>query len=176
MIKIKKIFVMVRQDGKGCQWLPDRVRQVYQLSLLGLTEKDMAKVMGVSVASLAQWKLNHPEFQEALTKGKDLADANVAEALYKRACGFWVEWEEEKWFKGVVTVLHNRRYFPPDSWAAARWLALRQRGTWTEITKIETTQTNINITKIDLTGFNFDELKLIEKMGLKQLTENAGSN
>jgi hypothetical protein len=166
------------QTDLGCTfWHEDRCREGFQLALLGHTDKEIARVMGIDINTLDLWKRTHPEFKKALTEGKDPADARVAASLYKRACGFWEEWDEEEIFRGEIITLHKRRYFPPDSWAAARWLALRQRANWTESQKADASQqTNINIMNIDLSGMKFEELALLEKLGLKQLGQNAGTS
>ena len=38
------------------QWNEDRPRQVYEMALLGLTEKQMARVMGLHEKTLEYWK------------------------------------------------------------------------------------------------------------------------
>src|SRR5713226_9463016 len=44
--------------------------------------------LGISCETLYSWKISYPEFRESITRGKILADAHVAEALYRRACGY----------------------------------------------------------------------------------------
>jgi hypothetical protein len=51
------------------------------------TDKDWAEFFGVSVATLNALKPQHPEFLEPLIRGKEIADAEVADRLFKRACG-----------------------------------------------------------------------------------------
>lgn len=165
-----------KEESNYSQWNSGRCHEAHQLALLGYKDVDIAKVMGINVNTLDLWKRKHPEFKEALKDGKDSADSKAAEGLHLRAVGFWIEWDEEEIFKGEVLTVHKKKYFPPDPWAASRWLSLRQRGLWTEIQKIETTQTNINIMKIDLSAFSTKDLEVINKLQLLQLTEHAGSN
>lgn len=163
-------------ERKDVKWNDDRPRMAYQLALLGLTDKEIAKVMDVNINTLDLWKRTRPEFAEKLHEGKVIADAKVSEALFKKACGFWEDVTEVFNNKGDIIEHTYKKYFPPDSWAANKWLSIRQRPIWADVQRIETTQTNINITKIDLTGFSTEELKLMHKMGMMQLTENAGDN
>ena len=169
---------MIRNRGgrPETQWNDGRPLQVYKLALLGLKEAEMAEVMGVSHDTITLWKRTHPEFARELRRGKREADAEVAHSLYQRAKGFWIDVVEPMIWKGEVFQVPKRKYFPPDSQAASKWLALRQRELWAEVQRIENTQTNINITKIDLRGFSDDELMLMQKMQLKSLVENAGSS
>src|ERR1041384_7074197 len=63
----------------------EHVRRVFELALLGLTDDELAEALGISERTLENWKLRHPEFLEALKRGKSLADAEVAHSLYRRA-------------------------------------------------------------------------------------------
>lgn len=167
---------MANEDKGIVKWNDDRPRQVYKLALLGATDKQIADILGVNSSTFEGWKRDRPDFLEALNAGKMEADAEVAEALFKRATGFTRKEKLAFLYKGEIIEHEIEKYYHPDSWAAARWLALRQRANWTEVQKIETTQTNINITKIDLTGFTDDQLKVMREVGIKQLAENVGKS
>lgn len=158
------------------KWSEDRVREVYELALLGLTDEKMWGVMGISQGTFNLWKRDRDDFREALLRGKILADARVAESLYKRAVGYDVEDEHVSVFRGVVTKTKVRRHVPGDPWSAAKWLSLRQRSLWSETQRMEITQTNVNITKIDYTGMSDEELLLLKKIGFKNMIENAKSS
>jgi hypothetical protein len=43
----------------------------YKLTLLGLTEVEIADVLGVSADTVYRWKTKHPEFAQALEDGKE---------------------------------------------------------------------------------------------------------
>ena len=58
------------------------------MSLLGLTDQQLADFLGISCETFYAWRLSYPEFRESITRGKIEADAHVAEALYRRACGY----------------------------------------------------------------------------------------
>ena len=159
------------------RWNDDRPRQAYECALLGATEKEIARIMGINIATLELWKNRRPEFAEQLEAGKVEADAKVAHAFYRCATGY--EYTEEFANVDRAGVPHKmtlKKYQKPESWAANKWLGIRRRADWSETQRIEIQNTNINITKIDLSVFSTQELALLEKMGVKQLTENAGNN
>ena len=54
----------------------------------GLIEKDMCKLLGVSVSTFSKHKAENPELMEALKTNKAIADINVENSLYKRAIGY----------------------------------------------------------------------------------------
>lgn len=54
----------------------------------GLIYKQIAKNMGVGESTLRVWRDRFPEMEEALNQGKDSADREVENALYKSAIGY----------------------------------------------------------------------------------------
>lgn len=57
------------------------------LCMRGGTDDDLAEAFEVSSRTINRWKKDYPEFAEALTAGKEYADAEVELSLYKRAKG-----------------------------------------------------------------------------------------
>lgn len=53
----------------------------------GLTDENIAHNMGIAAGTLYRWENEHNEIREALTKGKEVADYIIENALYKRAKG-----------------------------------------------------------------------------------------
>lgn len=157
------------------QWNEGRLEEAYQLALLGATDAQMARIMGVDSKTFEYWKRTKQEFRTVLEEGKSPADAKVATALFRLACGY--EMEEEHLvtnkFTGETKIMTVKRRFKPDGWAAAKWLALRQRELWAEIQRVESTNTNLTKIDINMSALSTDELTLIKKIGLKQLVEHV---
>ena len=103
------------------------IEQVFEMALLGFTDVQMAKVLGVSEVTFNDYKKKHPEFLKSLTQGKEDADGKVAKAMYKRALGLTIT-EDALTRDGDVVQL--RKELPPDTAAAKHWLANRQRNLW----------------------------------------------
>jgi hypothetical protein len=76
-----------KRRGKMTLFKPEYTEQVEELCRSGSTDKDLALFFNVSVNTIDNWKKRHPDFFLALLKGKQEADANVAEALYRSAIG-----------------------------------------------------------------------------------------
>jgi len=70
--------------------------------MLGLKEKQIAGVLGISEETFYQWKKRDKEFRQALELGEIGADTKVVQALYEKAIGY--EYEETQ----VVTVKTTR--------------------------------------------------------------------
>ena len=152
------------------KWNDDRPRQAREMALLGLTDQQMAEVMGVAHDTLVYWKRNKPEFLEALAEGKEIADAKVVDSFYQNCLDRFVDIEEVHVVKGVLKTVTRKKFIQGDKWAQAKWLAVRQRATWSETKNVALTQTNININKFDFTGLSEEELLVLKKAGLNQLT------
>lgn len=75
--------------GKYEYWLsPDGLLLLEAYARDGLTDEQIAKNMGVSTATLYNYKRDHLEILEALKKGKEVVDIEVENALLKRALGY----------------------------------------------------------------------------------------
>lgn len=117
-------------------------QQAYKLCLLGLIDERIADVIGVSYATLSKWKVDHPEFSEAMKDGKERADANVAVSLYQRACGYSHMDVDIKVIDGEIVETPLLKQYPPDTKAADIWLrnrhpALFRERTITEISGLD---------------------------------------
>ncbi|WP_313094215.1 hypothetical protein [Empedobacter sp.] len=113
--------------------------QARKLCLLGATDVELADFFGVVESTINKWKLDFPSFSESIKKGKEYADANVANKLYNRALGY--EHKEDKIFndQGVPLIVPTVKHYPPDTTAAIFWLKNRQPAKWREKQEVETT-------------------------------------
>jgi hypothetical protein len=115
---------------------PDRVPAGYRLEyaeqgrklclLLGATDQELARFFGVTPEVLREWLSLVPDFAGAVRAGRELADAEVADRLYRRAVGYSHE---------AVRVFSDHtvpyvEHYPPDTTACIFWLKSRQRDKW----------------------------------------------
>lgn len=118
--------------GRSSDYSPEMNDAARKLALLGLTDEEMATFFGVHVSTYYRWKKEIPAFHEAVNSGKVIADANVAESLYKRATGEHVH--VEKVVKNPQTGEHQvikvLSYVPGEAGAALNWLKNRRRQDW----------------------------------------------
>ena len=92
--------------GKYEKWLePENLLLLEGWARDGLTDEQIAKNMGISVKTLYDWKKRYSKICNALKRGKEVADYEVENALFKTA------------LQGNTTAqifwLKNRR---PDKW------------------------------------------------------------
>lgn len=67
----------------------------------GYTYNDVAQRIGISVKQLTKWRKEYPEINKALSKGKEIIDYQVENALLKAALGYKTKEVT------VITVLKN---------------------------------------------------------------------
>ena len=80
-----------RRPGRPPQYKPEFARQVMNYCLLGATNKELGRVFGVDERTINRWLVTKPEFCQAVKNGRELADAQVARALYLKATGQWTQ-------------------------------------------------------------------------------------
>lgn len=126
-------------NGKYEYWLTsDGLLLLEAWARDGLIDEDIAHNVGISPATLYEWKKRFPEISEALKKGKEIVDIQVENALFKRAMGY--EYEEtkiiisEKDGKRVETV---KKQMPPDTTAQIFWLKNRKPEKWRDRVEVQ---------------------------------------
>lgn len=130
--------------GRPTLYKDDYCEQVEKLCKLGAIDTEIADFFGIQVSTLNLWKTAHPEFLEALKRGKMEADANVADRLYQRAMGFEHDSEEIKVVSNgagegsSVERVPVRKIYPPDTTAAIYWLKNRQKDKWRDTKDVTT--------------------------------------
>lgn len=86
-----------------------------------INEDQIAKKLGISVATFEKYKNEHPELRESLKKGKEDLIEELKTTLKKKAKGFY--YEETKTYikqengKEVKTVEKHKKYAQPDTGA-----------------------------------------------------------
>lgn len=115
--------------------------------VMGCTDKQLAEVLGISEATLYDWKIKHPDFAEALQAGKDSFDNQLVEgALLQRAIGYSHDDVHISNYKGEITVTPITKHYAPDVAAIKHWQLNRDRHRWAVDQAVEHTG-SITITK-----------------------------
>lgn len=128
---------VANKEGRPTRYKAEYCELARELALLGATDIEMAKSLGVCHRTFNVWKKSHPEFMHSLSEGKDLADAKVAKSLYERANGYTCKETKIAMNEGKITdsEVYDKNY-PPDVSAAIFWLKNRQRGKWNDRTEV----------------------------------------
>ena len=91
---------------------------VLKLAAVGMTDEDMAEVLGVARSNFAEWKNKHPEFQDAVTEGKENPIRDVEDALYRLCKGYTYEEGGRKKVKhpDIRAIQFYLKNVVPDKW------------------------------------------------------------
>lgn len=75
--------------GKYEQWLTeDGLLKLESWARDGLTDEQIAKNMNIAISTLYEWKKVYSEISESMSRGKEIVDIEVENALLKRALGY----------------------------------------------------------------------------------------
>ena len=130
--------------GRPTKYKSEFSEQAGKLALLGFTNKDFATFFDVAVSTVDLWISKHEEFSGAIKQGREIADAEVAASLNKRARGFsYTETKSEdvinsetgrKTGEKVTTI---KKHVAPDTAAAFIWLKNRQPERWRDKREVQ---------------------------------------
>jgi hypothetical protein len=171
-----------KKTGPKSKCTPDVIEKTeHFVGFLGARNADLAILFDVDVTTIEYWARTIPEFKKALDTSRLKMGEKVAKSLVLRATGFTMP--EEKIFcdKGEIIRAETTKYYPPDSWAAHKWLSIMFRDTWSDSATINHIHSgNIDhshrkIEDIPISDFTEAEKDLILSIGQKQLKE-AGKN
>jgi len=123
--------------GRPTKYKPEYAEQAYKLCLLGATNEELADFFHVAVSTIHVWRDAYQEFSDAIQSAKDMADANVAESLYKRATGYVAPDVHVASYMGQSIVTPIEKHYPPDTAAAFIWLKNRQPEKWRDKKEVE---------------------------------------
>lgn len=123
----------LKPKGRKSEFKKEYIQLAFNYALLGATDKQLSDFIGVSEKTLNTWKKQNPEFLQSLKNGKQKADAEVAERLYKRAIGYdYKEVTTDKKGRKVLKTRTTTKQVAPDPTAAIFWLKNRQPELWRE--------------------------------------------
>lgn len=135
--------------GRPSKYKAEYAEQAYKFCLLGATDARLGEFFGVSEQTINAWKEAHPQFLESIKKGKEIADAEIAHALYHRAKGYSHKAVKIFQHQGDIITEDYVEHYPPDTGAAMAWLKNRQPAQWRDKQDIEHTVNAIEVLKDD---------------------------
>jgi hypothetical protein len=119
-----------RRVGRPTDYDPAYCEQVEKFCRLGATDAEVADFFAVVESTVNLWKIKHPEFSEALKRGRVIADLEVANSLYRRATGYSSETEKIIGKGESQRVVKVKVVVEPDTTAQIFWLKNRRKAHW----------------------------------------------
>lgn len=122
--------------GKYEYWItPEGLLKIEGWARDGLTDEQIAKNMGINIATLYRWKEKYCDICESLKRGKEVVDRLVENALLKRALGYSYA---EITYEGGVETKRVVKEVVPDTTAQIFWLKNRKPEDWRDKREITT--------------------------------------
>jgi hypothetical protein len=140
---------------------------LYKLALLGLTNQELADFYDVAMSTLSLWIKNEKEFSETLKRGREQADADVANSLRREASGYryytktittkkksgevveeTVPATEDEFNATGGTLTIQEHYARPNTTAQFFWLQNRQPHLWQNKKSVHVSSPDKSMAKI----------------------------
>lgn len=131
-------------------------QRAHDLCLMGATDEDLARIFEVAESTINTWKKKYPEFLESIKEAKDIADANVANSLYRQAIGYRQTVEKPMAVSdgregSHVEIVTYEETVNPVTTAGIFWLKNRQRKHWTDRQDVSISDPNGDPIQIGIT-------------------------
>lgn len=146
---------------KASEWLePEKLVLLEAWARDGLVDAQIAKNMGISEATLYNYKRQYPEIANAFKKGKEVVDIEVENALFKKAIGYNIIVQKAFKLKDIIyengkKVSETERieyadeeiHIPADTTAQIFWLKNRKKVQWRDKVEYEANTDELNKVK-----------------------------
>lgn len=119
-----------KKRGRPTCYKSEYAEQATKLCELGATDAELADFFKVNLSTIRLWTVEHPDFSQAVTRGKDAVDERVVRSLAQRALGYEIETEKVFNHNGKIVRAKTREHVPADPGAAMNWLKNRKRAEW----------------------------------------------
>ena len=130
------------RHGKYHDWLEeDKLTLIEGWARSGLTDEQIAHNIGIRRETLYDWINKHPNISNALKKGKEVADFEVENAMFKSALGY--EFEEVKTYiedsgnGKKKRIEKTKKHIAPNVTAQIFWLKNRKSAEWRDKQNVE---------------------------------------
>jgi hypothetical protein len=128
----------LQKRGRKSGFRSEFIRIAFIAAKYGAIEEEIARDLGVSPRTFANWKNSYPEFLQALKTAKEVCDDRMERSLFHRGIGY--SHEAVKVFlnrDGKVIEHKYIEHYPPDTAAAFIWLKNRRPDRWRDTQQID---------------------------------------
>ena len=119
-----------RGGGRKTVYSPRLAVVARKCCVRGMTDIEVADILGIGLATLYRWKLDYPAFSRVFKLGREAADDRVERSLYSRAIGYDYVAEKPAMTRHGQKTMQYRAHIPPDTAAAVWYLKNRRPDRW----------------------------------------------
>lgn len=138
-----------KQQNKGGRpaitFSPDYIELAYNYSLLGADTAKLAQFFSVPEPTISRWQKDYPDFASAIKRGRILADASIAESLFRSGLGYEYTVTETRKIIGAsgkvigIEEISTTAHMPPNPVSCICWLKNRHPDKWSDKFEVEYT-------------------------------------
>jgi len=150
---------------------PEYIKRARELMAAGATTRELADELDTRQPTLYRWARQHPEFAQAMSEGKELADRRVELSLYQKAVGYTRKVKKAvPGPDGELIFYDVEEEVEPDNTAMIFWLKNRLPLQWRDRKELTGRDgepirvLQINPTDLQQLGFDQKELAVLEKV------------
>ena len=139
--------------GQYKDWLePEKLTLLEGWARSGLSNQQIADNIGIAEKTFYEWINKHSKISESIKKGKEVADFEVENAMYKSAIGYEVE-EVKTTFEDTGNgqrkrIEKTKKYIAPNITAQIFWLKNRKSDEWRDRVE-QHIDANVTTNKLD---------------------------
>ena len=119
-----------RKVGRPSKYPEIDLGMIRKLAELGMTNEEIAYILGIAPSTIYEYQKEHPEFSESLKKGKAVADEKITRSLYERALGYYHKEDKIFLHEGKPVIVPTIKHYPPEVAALIYWTKNRMPGIW----------------------------------------------
>lgn len=123
------------KQGRPTEYKKEYDEQAEKLCKLGAIDVELADFFNVSEQTINTWKKKHPSFLESIKRGKEIADMEVANSLYKKATGYTTDDVKIFQYEGMPVKVPYIKEYQPDTTSIIFWLKNRRPDKWRDKTE-----------------------------------------
>jgi hypothetical protein len=123
------------KQGRPTEYKKEYDEQAEKLCKLGAIDTELADFFNVSEQTINTWKKKHPTFLESIKRGKEIADMEVANSLYKKATGYTTDDVKIFQYEGMPVKVPYIKEYQPDTTSIIFWLKNRRPDKWRDKTE-----------------------------------------
>ncbi len=120
-------MVSKKRDPDSPRYDPDyHPEHAAKFCLMGATNTKLAQLFEVAESTIEQWLQKHPDFKMAVAEGRDLADADMAHAMFRRGIGWSHRATKIMQYEGDILTKDYTERYPGDVTAQKFWMMNRR--------------------------------------------------
>lgn len=164
-----------RRYGSYQPWMIKEAQEL--VGKLGARNVDLAEFFGVCEATIDNWIQRKREFNIAVRKGRLEAQLKVSQALYHKAIGYSHPDVHISNYKGEITVTDITKHYPPDAYAAHKYLTIMFRDVWADVSNMNVNHqhsgeiTHRKIEELSMEDLPEEVKNFIFDLNIKQLSD-----